>query len=442
MKIPKRIPTFLGIILIIIILSIVAIIRNNTLAPSRASGSQEPKKVHISNVTESSFTISWLTESQATGTILISTFNKNNQIYFDERDAEGKLGRYTTHSVTVKDATPETQYSIKILSNGNQYVNNNQSYTILTPQVLPLNSNGLGPAYGTVLTTDGARAVGSLVYLTIEGGQEFSALTKPSGLWLIPLNQTRTNDFKQYLPISNRMTETIAAWYNNVDSTAITDTLNDSPVPEMVIDKSYDFRHIEANRVNAPQPLAQNPVPSKGAVLGKSVGQLYTVTLTQPAQGSALTSSFPLIAGTGNPDKYVGISLGITNPQSGSAKVDANGLWNFTPKKPLGAGKQSVTILSTDLTGKPVAITHMFEILKQGTQILGDATPSGTLTPTAILTETPSETPLIATPSEIPSTISGQAPPTTGNELPVIILLIMGMGLLFIGGSLSIRSSY
>ncbi len=99
-----------------------------------------------------------------------------------------------------------------------------------------------------------------------------------------------------------------------------------------------------------------------------------------------------------------------------------------------------------NLQNKPVAITHMFEILKSGTQVLGDATPSATLTPatTGTIMPTPTTTPestISATPTATASAtpteaLAAQPVPTSGNELPTIILLIISIGLL-IGGVLT-----
>ena len=77
-----------------------------------------------------------------------------------------------------------------------------------------------------------------------------------------------------------------------------------------------------------------------------------------------------------------------------------------------------------DASGKAVAITRTFEILKSGTQVLGVATPSGTLT----LTPTPTEE----------STLSGEEIPTSGNALPTIMLLVLGLGLIF-SGTIALR---
>lgn len=435
MGIPTKFPTLVGIIFLILIVgSIVYLTERVFRIPSVASGSQKPENIRVANVTDASFTVSWTTQLPATGTLLVSSTERNNRLYYDERDVSGKsLGTYINHSIGVRDAKPNTTYSIKFLSNGRQY---DEGTSVQTPTSLPPNTSGLEPAYGTITMVDGTPAEGALVYLTLEGGQELSAITKSSGLWLIPLNQVRTADMTSFLPTYERMTETILVRHNNEEASATTDTLNDSPVPQMSPGKVYDFRRQQAKTSNstlairpAGQAADSSPLPVGGSVLGNAAARSFPVTLANPAQGAALATTLPLIQGTGVPDKFVGVSLGITNPTSGSTKIRADGVWTYTPPKPLAPGKQSVTISTTDQTGKPVAITHTFEILKSGTQVLGDATPSATLT--ASPTETPVEVPT--------STLAGEPVPTSGNELPTILLLLIGIALLGSGAVVFIK---
>jgi len=84
----------------------------------------------------------------------------------------------------------------------------------------------------------------------------------------------------------------------------------------------------------------------------------------------------------------------MKSPQTGSSKVAADGSWSYTPKKPIDIGNQSVTITTIDEVKKPIAITHLFEIMKSGTQVLGTATPSGTIAPTVtpVVTKIPTIT--------------------------------------------------
>jgi hypothetical protein len=394
----------------------------------------------ITNLSDTSFSVSWMTDSAATGTLLVSTTGKSNRIYYDERDTNGKLGSYTTHMVTIRDATANTPYSFKILSDGKQFTKDGDPFELKTAPLLPPNPNGLEPAYGTIYTANGIAAEGAIVYLTVEGGQELSALTKPTGLWLIPLTQVRTADFRSFIPVLERMDETIIVSHASGAITATTDSLNDSPVPEMTLGQTYDFRKLNAKK-STETPLAMNTPPPVitqtaqaaigGTVLGTTSGP-FRLTLSTPADKAALPTNLPLFSGTGVPDKFIALTIGITNPVSGSTKVNPDGTWSFTPPKTLSPGKQSVTITSVDQNGKTVAITHGFEILKSGTQVLGDATPSGTLaltpTPTRLSTQSAS---LSATPAT--STLSAEELPTSGYELPTILLIVVGIGLLVSG---------
>jgi hypothetical protein len=71
-----------------------------------------------------------------------------------------------------------------------------------------------------------------------------------------------------------------------------------------------------------------------------------------------------------------------------------------------------------DENKKPVAITHLFEVLKSGTQVLGSATPSGTIAPTSIPTTIPTIQPT-GTPTP--------TPPVTAVVLPTQLLLLVGV---------------
>jgi len=437
-----------GLLMVVVVVgAIIFAVERSLRAPSNASGSQEPKEVEVTNVGDSTFTVSWITSQEATGTLLVSSPSKSNRIYYDERDAVGKLNSYVSHSITVRDAQASTPYTFKILSNGRQYDNAGAAYEITTPAMLATNTTGLEPAYGTILTAAGTPADDALVYLTITGGQKLSSLTKSSGIWLIPLNQVRTEDMTTFLPTVERMDEAILVKHQDGNSTVQTDTLNDSPVPDISAGGTYDFRRQNAKTTtnntlalrptSPPLPAASTvatQLPVGGAVLGDTTAKALGVTLATPTQNAFLATQLPLISGTGVADKFVSITLGITNPISGSTRVKTDGTWAYTPPKPLTAGKQSVTITSVDKNNKPVAITHLFEVLKSGTQVLGDAT--GSATPTMTLTPSPTG---IATDSPTPtdieptSTLSGQEMPTSGNGLPMLMLLMIGIGLFITG---------
>lgn len=442
MHFPTKIPTIAGILMAILIVGGLAVGSESYLrSATTASGSIRPANVQITNVSDTAFTVSWTTELAATGALSVAA-PRNTQVLFDDQDTKVQ-GKYLTHSVTLRSALPETEYNITILSNSKKSLNGNVPYKVRTGPSLVTASGNLEPAYGTIVTDSNQPVSGALVYVTLEGGQTLSAISKPSGTWLIPLNLVRTQDLTGYLPVTERMTETIIVRTGPAETSAVTDSLNDSPVPNIVPGKTYDFRNLTAKAPGKPLALVPTPQTQKSAasaVLGTSNSKpANTVSLVIPAQGAGIPTTLPLIQGTGIPGKTVSLIIGITNPIGDSTKVGTNGLWSYTPKKPLAPGKQSVTMTTQNLQNKPVAITHTFEILKSGTQVLGDATPSATLAPTATPIATVSATPEV-TPEITPeSTLAAQEVPTSGNELPTIILLILGMGLLVGGGIVFIK---
>lgn len=445
MRFPTKIPILAGLLLVVFIVgAIIAGSESYFRSSTIASGSIQPANVHATNISDTAFTVSWTTELPATGALSVRS-SKGTQVLFDDQDTAGAKttkgqGKYLTHSVTLRLASPNTDYDITILSNGKKSLDGEVPYRVRTASPLLSAPGNLEPAYGTILTSTGQPVSGAIVYLTIEGGQTLSTVSKPSGTWLIPLNLVRTEDLTGYLPVTDRMSETIFVEAAGQNINATTDTLNDSPVPDMILGNTYDFR-----RLNAQVPgetLAVNTVPqgqkSPEAVLGTSTAKpANIVSLTIPADGAALPTTLPLIQGTGIPGKTVSLILGITNPIGDTTIVGANGLWSYTPKTPLAPGKQSVTMTTQDAANKPVAVTHMFEILKSGTQVLGDATPSATLTPTT--TVLPTQEPLADQTTTPESTLAAQEVPASGNELPTITLLLIGLSFLIGGGIILLR---
>jgi len=420
-----KIPTIIGLFLVLgaVLLFSVAFDRITPLF-SRASPTLTPKHVQFSNISDTSFTVTWTTDVPTTGAIIVDG-NGIGTLY-DERDetvtsqtTKPVLGSYAIHSAIVRNTHPQTTYHIRILSGGNLFQDGINPYTVTTGTAIPGTGINLEPAYGTVTLPSGQPAAGAIVYLTPEGGQTLSAFVTATGSWVIPLHLARTASLDSYIPVSDRINESIIIRSTLGDATAVTDTLNDNPVPAMTIGKEYDFRKLQA--ATTPKTLAEVPP----AVLGASTqAASQNVAIIQPAKGAHLTTNLPLFEGTGPVGNQVLVTVGISNPQSNVVTIGGDGVWRYTPTQALSEGKQSVTITTQDTKGKTVALTNTFEVLKSGTQVLGDATPSATIMPEA--TDTP-----VATNT---ATLAGQPIPTTGNELPTMILLFLG-GTLFIGGT-------
>lgn len=418
---PRKIPTLLGLLFVILLVgAIVVVFERVARYPTKATQSTSPKNIEITNVTDTSFTVTWQTDTAVTGAVITSRSTFKSKTIFDERDLTNRTqGKYTTHAVTYREAQANTEYSLTILSSGKPSSSRESKLTVRTGPTISTSASTAEPAYGTIKTPEGNPATGALVYLSLLGSQKLATLVSDTGTWLIPINLIRTEDLSSYLPQEERTTEELVVRFDELETTATTDTLNDAPVPDMILGKTYDFKKIQAK---TPSSLAMKPPNVLGESTPATDGR---VTIVKPADGASLTTRLPLIQGTGLSGKTVTITLGITSPTVGTTIVGGDGIWRFTPSAALTIGKQSVTITSTNKLGQAVAITHMFEILKSGTQVLGDATPSGTLTPTPTFIATGSPTPI--------STLSGDPLPESGNMLPVLILLLLSLGLLTTG---------
>lgn len=404
-----KFPTIIGLLLLVGLVGIIIFMAEKFVRMSQAA--VIPKKIQFTNISDTSFTVSWITEAETTGAVSFFSGNNSAQSAFDERDDTIRMGQYRAHSIVVRGLSPNTLYFVKLKSKTYTFDDHGSPFYVTTGPQLTTESTKLEPSYGTIMTANDQPAGGAIVYLELEGSQLLSTLVSKSGTWIIPLNLIRTKDTKNYLNPSTPAKETIHVIDAAGEGAAVTDTANDAPVPVINIGKSYDFRKRAKIR-----NLALGETPS---VLGES-DVSGEVTLSQPRDGALLTTSLPLFTGTGVPGNPVSMVWGITHPAGASVKVDQDGTWRFTPPVRLGEGKQSVTITSNNIQNVPIAITHSFLIFKSGTQVLGDATPSATLFPTTTLSPTP-----IATTTPIP---------VTATTAPTISLLIFG--LILLGGGM------
>ena len=113
-----------------------------------ATGSTQPANVRITNVGDARFTLSWTTEKDATGALIVEGTGRQRLTFLDERDISGALEKYTTHSITPTGLQPNTQYEVTILSNGRSYLNDDEPFLVRTGPSLPPNATHTAPAYG------------------------------------------------------------------------------------------------------------------------------------------------------------------------------------------------------------------------------------------------------------------------------------------------------
>ena len=107
----NKIPTILGIILLFGgVFAGVFLLRNNQIFKIGASPTITPQNVRLSNFSDSSVTISWITDDK-TASFVSYGVNENVGDVISETEDDQK---FSTHSITITGLNPETNYYFKI----------------------------------------------------------------------------------------------------------------------------------------------------------------------------------------------------------------------------------------------------------------------------------------------------------------------------------------
>lgn len=434
MKRIRRIPTILGLFLILIGIGVgLVAVRQGSTWFLRAEPETIPKQVKITNITDNSFTVSWITDGQTTGFVKYGSDKSLSFTASDDRDQiSGKTGKYLTHHLTLKNLNPATSYSFKIGSGGKLFDNNGQPYQITTAPTIqtPPPSD---VAYGTVVKADGSPASGAIVYLSLANTTPQSTITKTSGSWVIPLNLARSADLTSYTTYDRdaSIEEIFVQAGQDGTATAVATTRYDSPLPTITLGQSFDFRKPQAEVAPEETPPAASKFTFEE--LATPSAEVEELTITNPDEGESVNTTKPAILGTAPAGKSLTITIESPTTQSGTVAVDEDGGWEWSPPEDLEPGEHTITASYTDEEGIVHSISRVFTVLAAGAGELPaiEATPSATVTPSP--SPTPTATPT-ATPSgrvSVPSTEAGV--PEVGYLTPTFLFLIIGVSLIGFG---------
>ena len=154
----------------------------------------------ISNVRDTQFSVSWISEFSEEGLVYYGT---DTSLGFTNYDDRGQVSS-TIHHITVKSLQPDTLYYFAVLSGSTLFNNNGKHFTIKTgPGIIP--SGSILPA-GKVMKSDGQTPVSdALIYMTLKdvdgngstGKSSLeSVMTDSSGFWYAELVNFRTKNYQ------------------------------------------------------------------------------------------------------------------------------------------------------------------------------------------------------------------------------------------------------
>lgn len=430
---------------------------------SKASAGPAPVDIHFSNITQQSFTVSWLTDSPVLGSISISGKGKTLTLV-DDGDSDGITRPRTVHLVTAQNLTPDTAYEVKIVAAASC---TDAKCPVLSQKTAAKEAKptNLPPLRGTVQTKDGKPADGALIYVTVGKSLPLSARTDSAGLWVVQLTALRGQDLSDHVDLTDADIIQIAVKRASTETTtAVLDVKSlkgNVPLPPIQFGKSYNLIGLVSKRKDI---IAQQANPQTLGVSADRVGTALTgsglgIDLLFPkADYDTTTDPRPRFRGISLASSKIRISLDA-DAQAGTVAVGKDGTWNSRPTRALSPGTHRITVSGTDAQGQQVSLTRKFIVLKSGERVLGESTASASLTPTPtglIGSTSPTPTPdssLTVTPTMDPSlsvtptitvavspsitpiltlapTATPGAVPRSGSVTPTIVLLGGGAGLL------------
>ena len=421
-----KIPTIIGIIILVLSLAAgVIFVQNRQLFRLGAEGQNSPKDVRISNITASSFSVTWITDTQTTGFV---KYGDSVGSMTNTKTEESEISGYT-HLVNLTGLSPQTNYFFKINSGGSDFDNNGVTWQGQT--VITQDTNQPTLISGNVLLATGG-AKNSIVYITT-GTKLYSTLTSQNGSWIIslPANIYSANNLLEISALNGQGEVSTSQIYSK---SAI-------PVPTMIFGQTHDFKNLPPSE-STDTPKASLGVPETGTpssgfdVSGQtSTPSASTVTLDSISSGEVVTSVKPEFFGEGPKGTEIQITVESEDPVTDKVTIPASGKWNWEIPKDLPEGPHTITITWKDGGGILRTLTRNFVVqASEGPAFVStpSATPKTTMTPTP--TATSSATPkATATPSATLKASPTGTPfpqPVSGDLTPTLLLSIMGIGAL------------
>ncbi len=412
---PTRIPTLLGIFLLLAgLFGGIFLVNTKDLGfLPRASPQTQPKNIKITNVTDTSFTVSWVTDTQTIGFVKTGTSQTTlPTTVADDRDQiNGGASAYRTHHVTVRLLQPATTYYFSIGTGAKElYTNNGTPYEVTTTGVVTSSAKTL---YGTVLAADGSPVSGALVYISSNTLSPLSVLTQSSGSFVLTLASARDATTGQAFSFTDTTPLELFA-VSPIDQTTslVKGTIATAqPFPDITLGQNMDA----VTLLSTPEPIAAAQATNQTVQSKFSTQLLANATETEDSVGTLLihspennTSIGPSQKFSGSGPKSTSATVTFIGPttMSETINITATGNWEYSLKKTLLPGSYTFRISATAKSQTQTATLSLIQPNSAATT----ATPKPTLSP-----------------SNSTSSATQVATPISGSSQEIVFLSMIGI---------------
>lgn len=414
----KRIPTLLALLLLVGGIGVASYVANTSLQlTTQASPDEKPQNIRITNISDTTFTLTYTTTKSVLGTISYGT-SKPTQTALDNRDEKtGTPKQYTTHSITVTGLKPETNYVFSILSGGSIFQDADKPFITKTGPKINKKQDQESTITGTILGSDGDQPGNVLIYVTSKNAQVISVLSDTDGKYILKLSNLRSKNFDTYVSLDADTTMDLIALINTATSRA-SFLLQDPSVPTITLSQNYDFT---LGRTIVLPEAASDAGSLTFPVMKVNPVESAIVSIETPKSDEQFSDQQPKFTGTGAPSESVEITI-KSEEKKVTIQTDMNGNWIYRPDAPLEPGEHTITVKTKDGRGILREITRTFIVLAEGSQF---TEPS--VSPIVSIPPTSSPTPIKSGPSPTQTTPTKTPIPTSTPEvtpLPTEIISI------------------
>ncbi len=237
----KRIPTIIGIFILAIgVTSGVILLNAKQIFKLGAEEDTVPKNIKISNITDSGFTLSFVTNQKSRSFIKVGKDRYFLGDTYIERGEESS----SIHYFNIDGLSPKTKYLIVINSNGINYFSDNP-WEVTTGEILLSDNTGKN-LYGKVYSKSGEEQEGAIIYVQCGNGSLLSTRTAKNGSWSVNISKTRTSDLTKYLAVGEKNTLIqVLVQYEQLTSFITTYVDSIHPLPPIILGNNFDLRNTE-----------------------------------------------------------------------------------------------------------------------------------------------------------------------------------------------------
>lgn len=437
----------MGFVVMLFAIVITVFLSTNTVNfVSKATVGAEPKNVQVSNVSPTSFTISYTTDAPALGSVGYGSGPESASVVLDDRDTQsGTPVEHQVHYFTVKNLNPSTTYYYLIRSGEQQVTDNGKPFQISTPASSSAQTTDTTVVSGTVATSDGNIPTEAVVTLATDGSQQLSALVSPDGSYKISLAGMLNNTYTTAQAIQPTSVLSLTVTNALLESKAKVLVNQASTVPKMVLSQTYDF-------TLSPDPIASGSAAGSDLPLLQTPAPVSSPEISSPTDDQKYSNNQPTFTGRALPDTAVDVIINSEQEITAKVQSDSTGSWQFKPPVELEPGKHTITIKSADASGVIQTIQRSFTVYAEGSQFVEPSVSPIQVSPTVVASASPTLAPTLApSPTASPSptlalspTPAVTVPPSTREPITptgssaVINGLIAGVAAIGIGALLFI----